>query len=116
MGTFNNPDQFFGTWHGSWDGRSARLEIGDYKDDGPVWHCHITLIDGTAKFRADRVRHDVKPGIFRDVTLKGIDGTVDTKEVKLLQIHTWNDDWISGFSMWHGTESGFAFQRFWLHG
>jgi hypothetical protein len=113
MATFTSPDDFFGTYDGRWDGRRARLTIDDRVGDSGRWLCNITLedLDRDAKYRASHVTHSDKKHIFRDLELAGLRGTRGTKRIKLLTLHTWDVDFLSGHDVWNGTEFGFAFER-----
>lgn len=113
MANFKHPNDFYGTYNGRWDGRRASLTIDDRVGDSPRWLCNITLedLDRSSKYRASHVTHSKKKHVFRDLELKGFQGTRGSKRIKLLMLHTWNTDFLCGHDIWRGTEFGFSFER-----
>lgn len=113
MNNFQGPNDFLGVYEGSWDGRRARLTIDDKVGDVAVFICNITLedLERNTTYRANSVRHAEHKYMFRDVRLKGIRGTTSSKFVKIMLLHTWNTDHLSGMDIWSDREFGFAFQR-----
>lgn len=110
---FQGPEDFYGVYEGSWDGRRARLTIDDRVGDFPVFICNITLedLDRNTTYRASSVKHAEHKHMFRDVKLKGIRGTNGSKFVKIILLHTWNTDYLSGMDIWNNREFGFSFKR-----
>lgn len=112
-GSFQGPNDFYGVYEGSWDGRRARLTIDDRVGDFPEFICNITLedLDRSTIYRANSVKHAEHTYMFRDVTLKGIRGTKGSKLIKIMLLHTWNTNYLSGMDIWSNREFGFSFKR-----
>lgn len=108
-GRFNTSQwtsEWTGTFRGRQDGRRAKLTI---ERDGS--QLRLTLDDlerglvftGTAQ-NASQPRHTLD-----DITLTTTDG--DVKHIERLLLHTWDTNYISGYSEWQGTDYGSYFVR-----
>lgn len=108
---FQNVNQFYGNFVGRIDGRNAQLKI-ERTSDGKVAY---TLIDKdrsvTFKAQTNSIQvDDAQPHRMRSLTLRSTDGR-HTKTIGGLYLHTWNTNYISGYTVWNGKEYGNFFVR-----
>ncbi|MGB0931939.1 MAG: hypothetical protein ACPGVB_14240, partial [Chitinophagales bacterium] len=108
---FNNVRQFYGYFVGRIDGRNANLKI-ERTSGGKIAY---TLVDTdrnvTFKAQTNSISvDDARPHVMRSLTLRSTDGR-HTKTIGGLFLHTWNTNYISGYSVWNGKEYGNFFVR-----
>lgn len=108
---FQNITQFYGNYTGHSDGRNAKLKI----ERTPAGKVAYTLVDldRNVTFKAQLNSlpiDDARPHAMRSVTLRSTDGR-HTKTIGGLYLHTWNTNYISGYTVWSGKEYGSYFVR-----
>ncbi len=108
---FQNITQFYGNYTGHIDGRNAKLKI----ERTPAGKVAYTLVDTdrnvTFKAQTNSISvDDARPHAMRSVTLRSTDGR-HTKTIGGLYLHTWNINYISGYTIWNGKEFGSYFVR-----
>ena len=112
MAIFSSYQNFFGTYLGHYDGRNARLVIGDAKADSewPQFRIEFIELDRNQVFIGTHTEKGKVGHIIHDITLKkrGGNGTVTWRE---LFLHTGDTNYISGISIWNGIEFGMCFSR-----
>ncbi len=108
---FQNVTQFYGNYKGHIDGRNAKLKI----ERTPAGKVAYTLVDldrnvtFTAQTNGLSV-DDARPHAMRSVTLRSADGR-HTKTIGGLYLHTWNINYMSGYTVWNGKQYGSYFVR-----
>jgi hypothetical protein len=112
MARFQHFQDFFGTYDGSYDGRRARLEIGDVKGDSPwpMAHLRFTELERGQVYVGTYVQRGAHAHVMTDIVLK-LQGGTDQVTWSRLHLHTWNTDYLSGVSIWNGIEFGMSFTR-----
>lgn len=108
---FNHKNQFYGNYVGRIDGRNARLNIAR-TTDGKVAYT-LTDTDRNVTFKATKPYisvDDARPFVMRSVVLRTDDGR-KTKTIGGLHLHTWNTNYISGYTVWNDKEYGNFFVR-----
>jgi hypothetical protein len=112
MARFKGWQDFFGTYIGEYDGRNAKLEIGDLKGDypGPMFHIVFTELERGEVYVGTHAEKGNHGHIMTNITLK-LKGGNNTVSWPKLFLHTWNTDFISGISTWNGIEFGMSFRR-----
>ena len=108
---FNNVSQFYGNYVGRIDGRNARLTIARTPDNKVAY----TLVDTDRNVTFKATQHrisvdDARPFVMRSITLRSTDGR-KTKTIGGLHLHTWNTNYISGYTVWNGKQYGNFFVR-----
>lgn len=105
--------KFVGSYTGRNDGRRARMSISMPNPNQPMLSIVLRDLDRNVEFRG---RHRANPAgpqfahILRDVRLRRTTQG-EGKVFELLLLHTWNDDYISGVTVWRGREFGATFER-----
>lgn len=112
MTNFKGFQDFFDSYVGYYDGRNAKLEIGDVKADSPWPMCHLTFteLDRNEVYVGTYQQKSKHGHVMTNIMLnrKGGQGTVTWSR---LHLHTWNIDHLSGVSLWNGIEFGMYFKR-----
>ncbi|VVB96654.1 Uncharacterised protein [uncultured archaeon] len=113
MTNFKNPQDFFGSYIGYYDGRNAKLVIGDVKADSPwpMFHLTFTDLDRNEVYVGTHQHRGNQGHVLTDIKLnkKGGGGAVNWSR---LHLHTWDIAHLSGVSLWNGIEFGMYFKRF----
>ena len=73
-------------------------------------HTNLKDLDRQAEFEGEH-RHRARPGhVLRDVRLQASGGS-GAKEWRVVHLHTQDIRFLSGVSVWRGTDYGFWFER-----
>ncbi len=109
-GKFTSAEQFTGSYVGSMDGRKATLLISRVRSSNPAPMFRIRMADKerNTTYYATK-EHKDGDHVLRDIILKTTNGK--SKYIKKLYLHTWNTDYISGYSTWNGKYYGCSFAR-----
>ena len=117
MTQFKDVFDFSGSYHGSYDGRDARVTIQEGGAPGTVGFNTEFTVTFT-----DIQRNEIYQGIasvpeaaldvhvLSDFTLDRSGGG-DSIHWSRLHLHTWDISYMSGVSLWAGTEYGMSFRR-----
>ncbi|QNP68176.1 hypothetical protein IAG44_00965 [Streptomyces roseirectus] len=98
-GGFTDIRQFQGTWNGSYDGRSSRLTIrvqGQPPSDR--YTLFFTFTDESGASYSGTLQNIAASTYHLPYFKLGANGELDWQG---LLLHTWNTDYISGFSVWN---------------
>jgi len=102
-----------GTYEGRLDGRQARLTVSmntQATSESLIYGLILEDLDRKATFRGTAgINPGVQQNVLENITLTAADGRVAT--LGKLFLHTWNKDYISGYSIWKGREFGLAFGK-----
>lgn len=112
MAQFTGLNNFVGTYTGSYDGRPARLVISDLKDDSIYPTFHIVFTD-TSRNETYAGTHEERRNlghVLTDIELNRQGGSGNITWSKLY-LHTWDISYLSGVSLWNGSEFGMSYQR-----
>jgi len=102
--------EWIGSYEGRQDGRRAKLTI---TWDNLLWlHIKLEGLDRNQTFTGTVHRGDQESTpahILTDIKLTGKNGGV--KRIEQLALHTWNTNYITGHSQWHGNDYGNYYTR-----
>lgn len=112
MPRFQRFQDFFGTYDGSYDGRRARLVIGDVKTDSPWPMCRLTFteLERNQVYVGTHIHKGPHDHVLTDIVLKQQEGSGQVTW-RRLHLHTWDTSHLSGESIWDGIEFGMSFTR-----
>jgi hypothetical protein len=102
---------FGGIYEGSYDGRNARIFIETHGVSPRGCRFFLRFIDSGGQAWCMNLRRDETPAhILRNVVLRSERGSGDVNW-KAIYLHTWDINFLSGVSVWNGTEFGMSFRR-----
>ncbi len=108
---FNHKNQFYGNYVGRLDGRNARLNIARTSDGKVAYTLRDADRNVTYKVTKPYISvDDARPFVMRSITLQKVGGR-GSKTIGGLHLHTWNTNYISGYTIWNGKEYGNFFVR-----
>ncbi len=112
MPRFQRFQDFFGTYDGSYDGRRARLVIGDVKTNSPWPMCRLTFteLERNQVYVGTHIHKGPHDHVLTDIVLKQQEGSGQVTW-RRLHLHTWDTSHLSGESIWDGIEFGMSFTR-----
>jgi hypothetical protein len=109
----NRLDKFVGHYLGNTDGRRAALAI--VKIGDTPYRLRITLddLERDAAFvgvYVPTMMNEAAAHVLRDIVLKQTDSDGQVV-IPMLLLHTWNNDLVSGTTLWNGQLYGANFER-----
>lgn len=105
-----------GTYRGRSDGRRALLTIStEFVGDSAVtviYNIELKDLDRGASFSGQvRVNYNKTPKNIIPFSKPLTSSSGNKKDIQRLLLHTWDTDYISGYSTWNGRDFGLLFER-----